>query len=78
MIVRKRQPRKNQYYKNNSRESISVVYTNNRSLRNKINELKTKTATEKPDILGISESWINSEHYRAEYVMETYNIIIQH
>ena len=60
----------------NTREGLSVYYTNSRSLGNKINELRAIAASEKPDILCISESWINLQykHFKAEYVIEGYRL----
>ena len=64
------------YKKGDPGEGLRVLYTNSRSLGNKINELRAIAASEKPDILCISESWINlqNKHFKAEYVIEGYKL----
>ncbi len=45
---------------------ISVMYTNAKSLIPKRDELLAYTATEQPDVIAITETWVNSNHLMAE------------
>lgn len=52
---------------------ISCVYFNARSIGNKIDELELLIETEHPDIIGISESWLNCDISEKELNFEGYS-----
>lgn len=56
--------------------SLKVFYTNSRSLGNKINELRAIASCERPDIIGISESWMKLEtkQLKTEYIITGYKL----
>ena len=55
-----------------TKRELRVYYTNARSVRNKIEELKCLACTEKLDIILISETWINinNKDLAADYSIE--------
>ena len=57
-------------------DKIRACYFNARSLRNKFNELQALVYLENYDIIGITETWINSTRvdYLAEYALPGYDI----
>ena len=62
----------------NGSTGLKIVYTNARSLVNKIDELKIYTALTQPDIIAITETWTNdsiSNHYLS---LPNYAIISRH
>jgi hypothetical protein len=55
--------------------SLRVIYTNARSIRNKINDLKALIASEIVDIIAITESWIkSSSDFIGEFSLPGYKI----
>jgi len=60
-------------YKSSTGE-INVVYFNARSIGNKMNELQLLVAEEKPDIVGITETWLTDKIYDQEIGMEGYTL----
>ena len=63
------------FNKNNIRNcKLSCFYVNARSIRNKKNELLAQIETENPDIVGITETWLNDEiDYLNEFKLVGYN-----
>ena len=61
---------------NRSINKLSVIYMNARSIRNKFNELQAYVAEENPDIICITESWLNLNNKDNEktYLLEGYNM----
>ncbi len=57
-----------------SSSSFSVLSTNARSLIPKRNELSAYVATEKPDVVAITETWANSTHLVSELSLPGYEI----
>ncbi len=51
---------------------ISVLYTNVRSLIPKRDELLAYIATEEPDVIGSTETWVNSSHLMSELSIAGY------
>ncbi len=51
---------------------IPVLYMNARSLIPKRDEFLAQIATEKPDVIAITESWANSSHLMAEFAIAGY------
>ncbi len=45
---------------------ISILYTNARSVLPKNDEIRAYIATEKPDVVAITETWANSAHLESE------------
>ncbi len=67
--------RKNTATRNARKEShISVPYANARNLIPKRNELSSYVATEKPDVVAITETWANSTHLVSERSLPGYEI----
>lgn len=59
--------------------NISIFYTNARSLRNKKNELFSYIINEGPDIICITESWVNESQFgdlKDEYIIEKYKLFL--
>ena len=58
------------------RNNIRVLYVNSRSLRNKFSELEEAVLTENYDVIGVTETWLNTEarDYLAEYNIPGYTI----
>ena len=67
-------PNKNN--KVNCKKTLKVYYTNSRSLGNKINDLRAVVVSERPDIVCITESWVNlkSKHLKSEYSIAGYKL----
>ena len=59
-----------------SRDSLKVYYTNSRSLRNKIDELRAVTVSEDIDIICISETWakLDKKQFRSEFSINGYKL----
>ena len=55
---------------------LKVYYVNTRSLRNKFSELEELAFSENYDIIGITESWLNTEvrDFLAEYKIPGYTM----
>ncbi len=51
---------------------ISVLYTNARSLIPKCDELLAYIATEEPDVIAITETWVNTSHLISELSISVY------
>jgi hypothetical protein len=51
-----------------------VWYTNARSLSSKIEELRATAASEKPDVILLTETWYSTENSVAEMAIEGYNL----
>ena len=56
------------------KNKISVIYTNARSVVNKLDELQLYIEDEKPDIVGITESWTHSDIDDNEIALEGYQL----
>ena len=56
--------------------SIKVCYINARSLRNKFSDLEELVATENYHIIGVTESWLNTEQrdFIAEFKLPGFSI----
>ncbi len=52
------------------------LYTNYRSLRNKIDLLRGKACVENSDIIAVTETWIdiNSKNFLSEFKIEGYEL----
>ena len=52
---------KNRFSENtkNHEKMIKFIYTNIRSIKTKFDEFKTLVNTENPDIIGLTETWLN-------------------
>ena len=58
-------------------DSLAVMYTNARSIRNKLDELKVYIAEEDLDIICITESWVSEAHFGdslLEYEIDGYRL----
>ena len=55
---------------------LKVYYTNCRSVRNKMDLLKGISCVEKPDIIALTETWLNSagRDFKTEFEIEGYNV----
>ena len=55
---------------------LSVYYTNCRSLCNKMDELRAIASTDRPDIIALTETWINTDkrNFIAEFHIQGYNM----
>ncbi len=49
-----------------TKSHISILYTNARSVLPKKDEIMAYIATEKPDVVAITETWANSAHLESE------------
>lgn len=60
----------------NRKSSLKIYYTNSRSLRNKIEELRAIAVSEEIDVICISETWANLEknHIRTEFLINGYKL----
>ena len=58
------------------KEKLKVYFINSRSLGNKINELRTIASNERPDIIGICETWLDMEnkHLKSEFFLDGYKL----
>lgn len=54
--------------------SISIAYQNTRGLRTKSSEFLRNTISTDHDIVCITETWLNQEHFNNDYFPNTYNI----
>ena len=61
----------------NPLNTITFLYSNIRSIKNKFTELETIVATESPDIIGITETWLDCENkeFISEFSLEGYTLI---
>ena len=60
----------------NRRKALKFWYTNARSLNNKINEFHVTITNENPDIIGITETWCNTNNFNSEYnVNDNYTVL---
>ena len=59
-----------------SKSKLKVYYVNTRSLRNKFSDLEEIAISENYDIIGITESWLNTDvrDYLAEYKIPGYTM----
>ena len=57
-----------------SKKELNCVYFNARSIVNKMSELELLITDEQPDILGISETWLNSSISESELNFEGYTV----
>ena len=59
-----------------SQNHAKICIINARSLRNKFSDLKALAFADEYDIIGVSETWINTDHrdYIAEYSLPGYSI----
>ena len=53
---------------------LNCLYTNARSIVNKLDELHLYLSEEKPDIVGITETWLNSSIDNSELNVDGYTI----
>ena len=56
---------------------ISFLYTNCRSLSNKMDELRSLVSKEEPDIIALTETWVNcsKNNFKAEYSIPNYTLL---
>lgn len=52
----------------NSGDPIKVINANLRSASNKVSQLKLFLETEKPDIMGITETWLKDKHTTSQFL----------
>jgi len=76
-----REPGVNNYDSNrrnnlHQKTHMQIMYTNARSLRNKLNEFKALIASNKYDIIAITETWANcvDRDFKAEFDIGGYNL----
>ncbi len=55
-----------------AKRDISVLYTNERSLLSKRDELLAYIDVEKPEIISIMETWATTDHLMTEYSVRGY------
>ena len=60
-----------------SKSKLKVIHLNARSLKNRVNlhQIREFTQEHKPDIIAISESWLNSTVTNAEIEIEGFKVI---
>jgi len=58
-------------------EHLRVMYLNAGSMLNKLSELIAKVEQEKPDVIGITETWLNSSIEDREINIVGYKIVRQ-
>lgn len=56
-------------------DSLTCFYFNARSIMNKMDELELYITQEKPDIVGITETWTYEEVQDSEICMEGYTLL---
>ena len=71
----KRSKKKTSQNKNETQRIIKIYYTNVRSLKNKINELKIMAAAAKPDIIALTETWLHDDIGNSEINIDSYSLI---
>ena len=56
---------------------IKFLYTNIRSIKTKFDEFKTLVNTENPDIIGLTETWLNcsKKEFESEFSLTGYTIL---
>ena len=61
---------------NNGDNNIKVYYCNSRSVRNKIDLLRGLASVEKPAVIAITETWIDTKErdFKSEFEIEGYNV----
>merc|ERR1711915_469741 len=61
----------------NPSNTITFLYSNTRSIKNKFTELEAIVETECPDIIGLTETWLDSEknEFISEFNIEGYTLI---
>ena len=59
-----------------NRDNIKVYYCNSRSVRNKIDLLRGLASVERPEVIAITETWIDTEgrDFKSEFEIEGYNV----
>ena len=60
---------------NKGKDSLTCFYFNARSIMNKIDELELYLTQEKPDIVGITETWTYEEVQGSEICIEGYTVL---
>ena len=60
---------------NKGKDSLTCFYFNARSIMNKIDELELYLTQEKPDIVGITETWTHEEVQDSEICIEGYTVL---
>lgn len=60
---------------NKRKDSLTCFYFNARSIMNKIDELELYLTQEKPDIVGITETWTYEDVQDSEICMEGYTLL---
>ena len=60
----------------NGENHIKVYYCNSRSVRNKIDLLKGLASVERPAVIAITETWLDTEgrDFKSEFEIEGYNV----
>lgn len=61
---------------NNKIDNIKVYYCNSRSVRNKIDLLRGLASVESPEVIAITETWIDSagRDFKSEFEIDGYNV----
>ena len=82
---RNNRSKRNKHANNKSKEKpnekseklITFLYTNIRSLKNKLTELKALVNIENPDIIGLTETWLkcDTNEFESEFNLEGYTIL---
>jgi len=62
---------------NANRSCLSCIYLNARSIVNKVDELNLYITEEKPDIVGISETWLHPDIDDSEFQFDGYQVFRQ-
>ena len=58
------------------KKSLKVYYTNSRSIRNKIDALRGIVCVEEPDVIALSETWLNTSgrDFKTEFKIDGYHV----
>ena len=67
--------KKNKELKNKELDPLACLYLNARSIMNKLDELELYLTQEKPDIVGITETWTYEDIQESEICMEGYTLL---
>ena len=54
---------------------FNIIYTNARSVCNKMNELRCVVSELKPDFILVNESWSNSSHSDSHFKIDGYSLV---
>ena len=70
---------KNRFSENtkNHEKMIKFIYTNIRSIKTKFDDFRTLVNTENPNIIGLTETWLNctKNEFECEFNLEGYTML---